>query len=100
MAGVVRLLHKRGSNGERVVGLGHLEHRVWVQYVLSADDYGVMRASVSVLRADNRKLEQEPTRRLEKAMAAVVDSSLVQTFTHQGVVYWWQADWQDFQMVQ
>jgi hypothetical protein len=100
MAGIARLLHKRGSNGERVIGLDHLEHRVWVQYVLSADDYGVMRASASVLKADNRKLEQESSKRLEKAMAAVLASTLVQAFTHQGTVYWWQADWQDFQQIQ
>lgn len=100
MAGVIRLFHKRGSNGERTVKLSDLEHRVWFQYVMSADDYGVMRASASVLRADNRRLELEPLKRLEKAMEAVVDSSLVLTFTHQGTLYWWQADWQDFQQVQ
>lgn len=100
MAGVARLLHKRGSNGERVIGLDHLAHRVWIQYVLSADDYGVMRASVSVLRADNRKLEQEPLKRLERAMADVLSSTLVRAFTHQGTTYWWQDDWQDFQQVQ
>jgi hypothetical protein len=100
MAGVIRLFHKRGSNGERTVALSDLEHRVWFQYVMSADDYGVMRASASVLMADNRRLEREPIRRLEKAMAGVVASTLVLTFTHQGTVHWWQPDWQDFQQVQ
>lgn len=92
-----RILHKKGSHGERIIALDHLDFRVWVQYVLSADDYGVMRASASVLMADNPRLEREPVRRLERAMAAIVTSGLVQTFTHQGVTFWWQDDWQDFQ---
>lgn len=92
-----RLLHKKGSHGQRVIALDHLEFRVWVQYVLSADDFGVMRESTSVLRADNPRLEREPIKRLEKAMARVVESGLINTFTHQDNTYWWQTDWQDFQ---
>lgn len=94
-----RLLHKRGSHGDRIVALSHLEHRVWVQYVLSADDYGVMRASASVLRADNPRLEREPMRVIEAAMKQIVASTLVSVFTHQSGTFWWQLDWQDFQQV-
>lgn len=92
-----RILHKRGSHGSRVTALSHLEYRVWTQYLLSADDYGVMRASPSVLQADNPNLEREPVRRLQAAMDAVESSGLVQSFTHQGAKFWWQLDWQDFQ---
>lgn len=94
-----RLLHKKGSHGERIVSLDHLQFRVWVQYVLSADDYGVMRASASVLRADNPRLEREPFKRVVAAMVALEHVGLVQVFEHQGVKFWWQADWQDFQQV-
>jgi hypothetical protein len=94
-----RRLHRRGSHGERVVSLTHLEDRAWTQYVLSADDYGVMRASASVLRADNPKLEKEPLKRIEAAMGQIESVHLVQVFVHQGARFWWQADWQDFQGV-
>lgn len=94
-----RIFHKKGSHGERIIGLDHLAFRVWHQYVLSADDYGVMRESASVLRADNPKLESEPFRRVERALSDVVASELVHRFTHQGVSYLWQLDWQDFQQI-
>lgn len=92
-----RILHRRGSFGDRIVRLDHLPFRVWCQYVLSADDYGVMRASASVVRADNPRLEQEPLRAIVRAMVTIEQSGLVQTFAHQSVTYWWQTDWQDFQ---
>lgn len=94
-----RLIHKKGSHGERIKALSHLEFRVWTQFLLSADDFGVMRASISVLQADNPRLEMEPTRKLKAAMSVVARSGLVQTFTHQGVSFWWQPDWQDFQQI-
>jgi hypothetical protein len=94
-----RILHKKGSHGERIVALNHLEFRVWVQYVLSADDFGVMRASVSVLRADNPCLEREPAKAIERALGRVIELGLIQRFTHQGEPYLWQRDWQDFQGV-
>lgn len=92
-----RLLHKKGIHGERVIELDHLEFRVWVQYVLSADDYGVMRASATVLRADNIRLEREPFKRIVACMERLESCQLVQIFEHQGVKFWWQNDWQDFQ---
>jgi len=94
-----RLLHKRGSHGERIISLSDLTFRVWIQYVLSADDFGVMRASASVLRADNPRLEREPLKRINKAMAEIVLARLVEEFVHQGVRYWWQLDWNDFQKI-
>lgn len=92
-------MHKRGSHGDRVVALDHLAYRVWVQYILSADDFGVMRASPSVLLADNPRLETEPVKKIEAAMAAVTQVRLVDVFTHQNASYWWQTDWQDFQQI-
>lgn len=94
-----RIFHKRASGGERVCALEHLEHRVWVQYVLSADDYGVLRETVSGLRHDNPRLEKEPIRRVENALRRVIEVGLVLVFTHQGARFLWQPDWQDFQGV-
>ncbi len=94
-----RVLHKRGSHGERIKALSHLEFRVWVQYVLSADDFGVMRASASVVRADNPTLEREPLRKIDAALSAIRASGLTSDFTDQGERYYWQLNWQDYQDV-
>jgi hypothetical protein len=58
-----------------------------------------MRASASVVRADNPRLEREPMKKIEAAMQEIEKTGLVQTFTHQGVKFWWQRDWNDFQNV-
>lgn len=95
-----RVIHKKGSHGKRIIALDHLEFRVWVQYILSADDYGVMRASASVLRADNPRLERErPEKRIDQAMATILQAGLVQSFEHQGELFWWQRDWNDYQKI-
>lgn len=94
-----RIIHRKASQGDRVRTLSHLEYRVWTQYLLSADDYGVMRASVNVIQGDNPTLELEPARRIQQAMNAIVTVGLVKTFEHQGALYWWQIDWQDWQQI-
>lgn len=94
-----RIIHRKVGTGLRTCQLEHLEFRVWVQYELSADDCGVMRASASVLRADNPRLEQEPIKRIQAAIERLVEVELVSTFTHQGQRFIWQTDWQDFQGV-
>lgn len=94
-----RIIHKKASGGERVCLLNHLEHRVWVQYVLSSDDYGVMRYSVSGIRHDNPRLEEEPLKKVEAALRRVVDVELVRVFDHQGKLFLWQPDWNDWQQV-
>ena len=94
-----RLIHKRSSHGERVLKLTDFEYRVWMQYLLSADDYGVMRASPSVLLADNPRLEKAPLRSVAAAIRTLIDVGLVDVFHDQGVRFLWQRDWQDWQHV-
>lgn len=94
-----RILHRNMSGSARVSSLSHLEFRVWVEYVLWADDLGVMRASASVLKAHNTRLELEPLRRLEATMGQIESAHLVSVFVHQGQRFWWQHDWQDWQQI-
>lgn len=94
-----RILHRNLSGSEKVNALTHLEFRVWVEYILWADDFGVMRASASMLRAHNIKFETEPTKRLEAAMGRIESLHLVAVFLHQGQRFWWQRDWQDYQQI-
>jgi hypothetical protein len=92
-----RVIHKKAGGGDRACALDHFEHRVWVQYILSADDYGVMRASESMVRADNRRLEAERPQKVQRALERVLSVGLVMAFINQGVRFFWQRDWQDFQ---
>jgi hypothetical protein len=39
-----RLRSPRGGHGRRTTSLSDFEFRVWDQYQLSADDFGVMRS--------------------------------------------------------
>lgn len=94
-----RILHRAAGDSEKVAALSDLEYRVWTQYVLAADDFGVMPASAIVIQAHNRNLRQRPTRAIQKALEAVIAAGLVLTFNHQGERYVWQPDWNDWQQI-
>lgn len=94
-----RLFHRRACHGDRSTSLNDLEYRVWTTYMLCADDYGVMRFSVSALRAGNDALEDRPAAVLERAFRRVLEVQLVHVFEHQGKHYVYQRDWQDWQSV-
>lgn len=80
--------------------LTDLEYRVWTQYILSADDGGVMRMSGLTIQADNDALARRPLKAIEKALQALVDVKLVLTFDHQGRRYLCDPLWQQYQKVQ
>lgn len=92
-----RILHRAAGDSEKVAALSDLEYRVWTQYLLSADDFGVMPASAFVVQGANRNMRQRPTRAIQKALDAVIWAGLVLTFTHQKERYIWQPDWNDWQ---
>src|SRR5688572_21636096 len=92
-----RILHRAAGDSEKVSALSDLEYRVWTQYVLSADDFGVMPASAFIVQSSNRNLRQRPTKAIQKALEAVIATGLVLTFFHQGERYVWQHDWNDWQ---
>lgn len=94
-----RILHRAAGDSEKVAALSDLEYRVWTQYLLSADDFGVMPATAFVLQAENRSFRKRPTKTIQKALEAVIAVGLVLTFTHQGERYAWQPDWNDRQQI-
>lgn len=79
--------------------LTDLEFRVWTQFLLSADDAGVMRQSALTIQADNDALAKRPMKMVEKALLALVTIGLLISFEHQGRKYVCDPRWQDFQKV-
>lgn len=94
-----RFIHRRAGHGERSNILSDLEHRVWIQMMLSADDFGILRASAVTLQADNDNLANRPARMIERCISAVVKTGLFLTFDHQRRTYAYQPDWQTWQKV-
>lgn len=94
-----RFLHRRAGHGSKVNLLTDLEYRVWTQYMLSADDFGVMRASAVTLQADNDHLANRPAKVVQRALEVVIKSGLVREFEHQKRRYIYQHDWQFWQKV-
>lgn len=80
--------------------LTDLEYRVWTQYLLSADDFGVMRATPLAFQNDNDYLANRRAKELQRCIDALVGSGLVRRFEHQGKPYLYQHDWQRWQKVE
>lgn len=79
--------------------LSDTDFRVWTQYLLSSDDFGVMRCSALSIQADNDSLAKRPTSVIDDAFGQIVSVGLLHTFEHQQRRYLYQHDWQDWQKV-
>jgi len=95
-----RLLHPKSGHSKKVSMLTDLEYRVWTQYLLSADDFGVMKCSASQLKADNDHLENRPSKMLERCLDALVTVGLLRRFEHQGRLFLYSHNWQEYQKVE
>lgn len=80
--------------------LTDLEFRVWAQYLLSADDFGVMHATAVKLQSDNLHLANRPAKVVARCLEALVTSGLIRRFEHQGQSFVFQRDWQAWQKVE
>lgn len=97
---VFRLFWPQLGHGEKVSQLSYLERTVWGTYVLTADDFGVMRFSVITIQAADDKLSTESARKIEAALKKLAAVGLIRTFVHQGRTYCYQPDWQDYQKIE
>lgn len=94
-----RFLHKRAGHSEKFALLTDFEWRVWCQFLMSADDFGVMRYSALTLQEANDAFETRPADILEHCLNELVTVRLVHTFEHQRRLYLYQWDWQFWQKV-
>lgn len=95
-----RFVHFRAGKSHRVSMLTDLEFRVWIQYLLSADDFGVMRATPLAFQNDNDHLANRKVKEIQRCIDTVRTRGLVGQFEHQGKPYLFQPDWQTFQKVE
>lgn len=94
-----RVIEKTAGTGERTGSLSHLGFRVWMQYQLSADDYGVCPAEAEKLRGDNPALHAEPNKRIQDQIEQLIDVGLCRSFKDGKRRYLYQTDWQTFQRI-
>lgn len=94
-----RMIHPAEGESEKLTKLTDLEFRVYCQYKLCADDFGVMTDSPSVLRGASRRLDMEKERVIQRAIDRMVALEVVHRFEHQGRRYLYSRNWQDWQHV-
>lgn len=94
-----RLFHKRLGHSEKVTSLSDFEVLVWWAYIMSADDFGVMRQTAHTIQADSDRMATKPAALIQKALVRLVKIGLTRTFEHQARVYCYQHDWQDWQRI-
>lgn len=95
---VERLSHPSDGTSRKLCALTDFEFRVWSQYKLSANDFGVMAYTPSPLMAENKALDERGPA-IRKALARIVGLGLLLVFDHQGDPYLCSPVWQDFQQI-
>jgi hypothetical protein len=94
-----RFFHKRAGHSDKVNRLTDFEELVWRYYVLSSDDFGVMRFTAGQIRTDHERAEGRTERVVQRALDRIRDVGLVHVFEHQGRAYCYSRNWQRFQKV-
>ena len=96
---VDRLLHPRIGDSEKIATLTDLEFRVWIAYLLAADDFGVLPMLAAKIQAIDRTLSNRKRLRVDRALATLVDVGLVEQFDHQGQMFIFSKSWQTHQRI-
>jgi hypothetical protein len=94
-----RFFHKRAGHSDKVNSLTDFEELVWRYYILSADDFGVMKFSPDQLRADHERAAGKSVKVVQRALDRIVAIGLVHRFDHQGRQYIYSRNWQEYQKV-
>lgn len=94
-----RFIHPRLRMSMKVSSLSDLEFRVWTDYILVADNFGVMPDSPAMIRAGNINLAARPEEQIREALDNIVKTGLLIKFSHQGHDFLCDPVWQDFQKV-
>src|SRR5262245_35549337 len=96
---VERRVHPRYGISRKVTSLTDAAYRVWMQYLQSADDFGVMRATPLAFQNVNDYLARRSPREIQKQIELIISAGLTLTFVHQGRPYFCQTDWQLWQKI-
>lgn len=94
-----RLLHPRIGDSEKVAKLTDMEFRVWIAYLLAANDYGVMPMQASKIQAVDRTLANRRRVQVDRALVTMVDVGIVNCFEHQGQLFLYTPKWQNYQRI-
>lgn len=94
-----RLIEKSAGTGERATALDHFGFRVWMQYQLSADDFGVCPAEAFKLQGENLALQRESSADVQAQIEILITSGLCGVFLDGTRRYLYQQDWQDYQRI-
>lgn len=93
------MLHPRIGDSDKIALLTDAEFRVWVTYVLAADDFGVMPMMASKIQSAHRALSHRPAKQIVKALEQMAAASLLAAFTHQSGSFVWTPSWQFHQKI-
>lgn len=94
---VDRLLHPCIGDSEKIARLTDMEFRVWVTYLLAADDFGILPMLASKIQGAERTLGNRRKAQIERALATLVEVGLVRQFDHQGQAFICSPAWQKHQ---
>lgn len=93
-----RFIHPRLRMSQKVSALSDFEYRIWTDYILAADNFGVM-PDLPALHRANLAIAARPEHEIRAAMDNIIKSGLVLTFEHQGQRFICDPMWQNFQHV-
>jgi hypothetical protein len=94
-----RLRSPRAGHGRKTTALTDFEYRVWDQFQLSADDFGVMPFSAYSIQAGNYNLARRNPKDIQRALERLALIGLALKFEHQGQPFLCDPTWQDFQHI-